>query len=286
MYPFFVSLEIGGAQQSALGKGKFTLAKFVTLFSSSAGNSYYIGSSGEGVLIDAGRSCKQIEAAMQSNGLDMRNVRGIFITHEHTDHCAGLKVLAARYGINVYASSGTLQALAESDKLDSRFCADVIETKLSIGDMLIERFNTPHDARESCAYRVTTADNRKAMVATDMGVMLPSVRTALSECDMAVVESNHDVNMLMTGGYPYPLKRRILSDKGHLSNVACAEELPDLVKAGVKHFVLGHLSRDNNTPDVAFVTALCALKEAGMVIDEDFTLRVAPREPDGKSLLF
>lgn len=262
------------------------MAKFVTLFSSSAGNCYYIGSSGRGVLIDAGRSCKQIEAAMLSNGLDMRRVQGIFITHEHSDHCQGLRVLASRYGINVYSSEGTLKALEESGKLDSRFTADVIESKISLGDMLIERFDTPHDSAESCTYRVTTADGKKAMVATDMGVMLPSIRNAISECSLAVVESNHDVNMLMTGPYPYPLKRRILSDRGHLSNAACAEELPHFVNSGVRHLILGHLSGENNTPDVAYVTSLCALKEAGMTLGEDFTLEVAPRETNGKKIIF
>ena len=262
------------------------MAKFVTLFSSSKGNSYYIGSSGQAVLIDAGRSCKQIEQAMMSNGLDMRSVKAIFVTHEHTDHCNGLKVLASRYGINVYASEGTLEGLVQNNMLCDRFSADIIFSKLSIGDMLVERIDTPHDARESCAYRVTTADGKKAMVATDMGIMLPSVRKAISECDLAVVESNHDVNMLMSGPYPYPLKRRVLSDKGHLSNIACADELPAFVRAGVKHLVLGHLSQENNTPDVALATSLCSLKEAGMNRDEDFTLTVAPVETNGKAIIY
>lgn len=262
------------------------MAKFVTLFSSSSGNSYYIGSSGQAVLIDAGRSCKQIEQAMMSNNLDMRSVRAIFVTHEHSDHCSGLRVLASRYGITVYASGGTLDALEGDGRLDSRFTADIIESKVSLGDMLIERVDTPHDAKESCGYRVTTADGKKAIVATDMGIMLPSVRTAISECDLAVIESNHDVNMLLSGPYPYPLKRRILSDRGHLSNTACAEELPDFVRNGVRRLVLGHLSKENNTPDVAYATALCALQQAGMKQGEDFTLEVAPRETNGKAILY
>lgn len=262
------------------------MAKFVTLFSSSKGNSYYIGSSGQAVLIDAGRSCKQIEQAMLSNNLDMRSVRAIFITHEHTDHCQGLRVLASRYGINVYASEGTLEGLVQNNMLCDRFSYDVITSKISIGDMLVERIDTPHDSRESCAYRITAADGRKAMIATDMGIMLPSVRKAISCCELAVVESNHDVNMLMSGPYPYPLKRRILSDRGHLSNVACAEELPDFVRAGVRHLVLGHLSQDNNTPEVALQTSLCSLSGAGMKQNEDFTLTVAPVETNGKSILF
>lgn len=262
------------------------MAKFVTLFSSSSGNSYYIGSSGQAVLIDAGRSAKQIEEAMMHNELDMRSVRAIFITHEHTDHCRGLRVLAARYGINVYASEGTLEELIKGGHIDDRFSADVIRDRLTVGDMLIERINTPHDSRESCSYRVTTADSKRAMIATDMGVMLPSVRKFLSQCDMAVIESNHDINMLMTGSYPYPLKRRILSDRGHLSNAACAEELPNLVKSGLRRVLLGHLSSENNTPRLALDTSLTALESAGLRRDEDFMLDIAPKETNGKAILY
>ena len=262
------------------------MAKFVTLFSSSSGNSYYIGSSGQAVLIDAGRSCKQIELAMSSNNLDMKSVKAVFITHEHSDHCQGLKVLAARYGFTVYGSQGTLEALEKADRLDTRFTADVIEKKVSIGDMLIERTDTPHDAAQSCAYSVTTADGSRAIVATDMGVMLQSVREAISKANLAVVESNHDIDMLRNGPYPFVLKRRILSDRGHLSNTACAAELPFLVKSGVTRLVLGHLSRENNTPRLAYETALQSLAKAGMTQVVYFTLEVAPEATNGKSILF
>lgn len=267
-------------------KEVITVAKLVTLFSSSSGNSYYIGSSGQGVLIDAGRSCKQIEMALQSNNIDMRSIRAVFVTHEHSDHCQGLKVLASRYGFTVYASEGTLCELERTDKLSSRFTADVIERKVSIGDMLIERHNTPHDAAESCAYSVTTPDGSRATIATDMGIMVPDVREAIKKSSLAVIESNHDIDMLRCGPYPYSLKKRILSDRGHLSNKACAEELPLLVKSGVTRIVLGHLSKENNTPALAYNTSLEALVKAGMAPGLDFTLEVAPVETNGKAVLF
>ena len=262
------------------------MAKLVTLFSSSGGNSYYIGASGQAVLIDAGRSCKQIEQAMMSNNLDMRSVRAIFITHEHSDHCQGLKVLASRYGFTVYGSEGTLNALERTDKLSSRFTADIIETKVSIGDMLIERHNTPHDAAESCAYSITTPDGSRATIATDMGIMVADVREAIKKSSLAVIESNHDIDMLRCGPYPYTLKKRILSDKGHLSNKACAEELPELVKCGVNRIILGHLSKENNTPLLAYNTSLESLTKAGMAQGLDFTLEVAPVETNGKAIIF
>ena len=267
-------------------KEVITVAKLVTLFSSSSGNSYYIGSSGQGVLIDAGRSCRQLELALQSNNIDMRTIRAVFITHEHSDHCQGLKVLASRYGFTVYASEGTLRELERTDKLSSRFTADVIEKRVSIGDMLIERTDTPHDSAESCAYSVTTADGSRATIATDMGIMLPAVREAIKKSTLAVIESNHDIDMLKCGPYPYILKKRILSDRGHLSNKACAEELPELVKSGVTRFVLGHLSKENNTPALAYNTSLEALIKAGMKPNVDFTLEVAPVETNGKAVLF
>ena len=262
------------------------MAKFITLFSSSSGNSYYIGSSGQGVLIDAGRSCKQLELALSRNNIDIRTIRAVFITHEHSDHCQGLKVLASRYGFTVYGSEGTLNALEKADRLSSRFTADVIEKRVSIGDMLIERTNTPHDAAESCAYTVTTPDGSVATIATDMGIMLPEVREAIRKSTLAVVESNHDVDMLRCGPYPYVLKRRILSDRGHLSNKACAEELAEFVKSGVTRLVLGHLSQENNTPALAYNTSLEALTNAGLVVGRDFTLEVAPVETNGKSIIF
>ena len=262
------------------------MAKAVPLFSGSKGNSYYIGSGGAGVLIDAGRNCKQVEQAMEANGLDMKTVRAIFVTHEHTDHCAALRVLAKKYGLDVYASAGTLRALEMSGKLDPRTRTQVIETELPVGDFLVSRINTPHDAAESCCFRVVCPDGKAALIATDMGVMTDGVRIAAAESDFVVLESNHDIDMLKTGPYPYPLKRRILSDRGHLSNEACAAELAELVKGGTLRLMLGHLSEQNNTPALALRTSVCELERAGMKYNDDFTLDVAPCVTNAKSVIF
>ncbi len=262
------------------------LAKAVPLFSGSKGNSYYIGSSAQGVLIDAGKNCKQIELAMSANGVDMRCVKAIFITHEHTDHCGALRVLAKKYGLDVYASEGTLRALEMSGKLDPRTRTRVIETEIALGDMLISRINTPHDAAESCCYRVVAPDGKAALIATDMGVMTDGVRIAAGNSDFVVLESNHDIDMLKTGPYPYLLKKRILSDRGHLSNEACASELVELVKNGTLRLMLGHLSEQNNTPQIALRTSVCELERAGMKFKNDFTLDVAPGAATVKSVIF
>ena len=152
--------------------------------------------------------------------------------------------------------------------------------------MLIQRIDTPHDAAESCCYRVTTADGKSALVATDMGVMLEQVREAAKQSDFAVLESNHDVEMLKTGIYPFYLKQRILSSKGHLSNSDCAAELAKLVKSGTLRLMLGHLSEENNTPQIALATAISSLEKEGLKVKSDFTLDIAPSETRVQSVIF
>lgn len=255
------------------------MAKLCPLFSGSSGNSFYIGASGSGILVDAGRSAKQLEQAMRANGLEFSGVQAIFVTHEHSDHIQGLRVLASRYQIPVFSSRGTLEALEEMGVLNGKFPADVVdEAGVCVAGMRITAFHTSHDSRESVGYVIHTGDDRRVVVATDLGYMSTTVFDAICGCDVAVVESNHDVGMLQNGGYPYYLKRRILSQRGHLSNEACAGELPAFAQSGTKRFVLAHLSRENNIPELAYQTALCSLNACGMVEGLDFELMVAPRE--------
>lgn len=262
------------------------LAKAVPLFSGSKGNSYYIGSTSEGILIDAGRSCKQIELAMQANGLSMKSVGAVFITHEHSDHCSALRVLSKKYGFRVYASAGTLNALSAGDRLFDRTNALEIKSEVALGNMLIQRIDTPHDAAQSCCYRVVAPDGKSALVATDMGVMTDAVRRAASQSDFVVLESNHDIEMLKNGIYPYYLKQRILSNKGHLSNDACARELVELVRGGTLRLMLGHLSEENNTVQLAMKTSVSQLEQAGMKLNSDFTLDAAPSEGSVRAVIF
>lgn len=262
------------------------LAKAVPLFSGSKGNSYYIGSTTEGVLIDAGRSCKQIELAMQAGGLDMKSVGAVFVTHEHIDHCSALKVLSKKYGFKVFASEGTLNALAEADRLFDRTNAFEIKDEVAIGNMRIQRIDTPHDSAQSCCYRVTAADGKSALVATDMGMMTEAVHNAASQSDFVVLESNHDIEMLKNGIYPFYLKQRILSNIGHLSNDACAKELVELVRNGTLRLMLGHLSEENNTVKLAMETSLSLLQQAGMKLNRDFTLDAAPSQGNVKAVIF
>ena len=261
------------------------MAELCALYSGSTGNSYFIGSKSAGVLVDIGRSAKQTTNILKRCAVDPLAVCGILITHEHSDHVSGLRVFASRYNIPVFASAGTLGALRSMRILDGSFPAYTLEDALELGGMQITAFRTPHDCAESCGYRIRTADGKTVTVATDLGYITPEIEENLLGADLAVLESNHDIGMLRTGPYPYALKRRILSDCGHLSNVACAEMLPTLFENGTKHFMLAHLSRENNTPDIARQTAVCGLQMAG--IEDGYILDVAPIEnPDGRTVVF
>ena len=262
------------------------MAKLVPLFSGSKGNSYFVGSSGEGVLIDAGRSAKQLDEALDFCGINPKSIGAVFVTHEHVDHCSALRVFAKRHGLKIYASEGTLSAMEEKGFISSDNHCEVITGSVEVGNMSVIRCDTPHDARESCCFQVITADGRRASIATDIGVMTDSVRDLIRKSDFAVIESNHDVEMLKKGYYPPDVKARILSDKGHLSNEACAAELADFIRCGVFRLMLGHISENNNLPELAVNTSVNALKKLGMKRNLDFTLSDVPAVCTGKSIVF
>lgn len=218
---------------------------------------------------------------MTRRGIDPRRIAALFITHEHGDHVAGLRVFAGRYRLPVYATAGTLAALIDKECLDpAARCREVLPGGQGIeaGGCLVTAFATPHDSRQSCGYRILTPDGRQVAVATDMGYMTDGVRAAVSGCDLVHIESNHDLQMLKDGPYPYPLKQRILSSRGHLCNDACAAELYGLAESGATRFVLAHLSRQNNIPDLAYRTARAALSGRGLLEGADYLLRVAAPE--------
>lgn len=262
------------------------MAKIVPLFSSSKGNSYYIQGNSEGILVDAGRNCKQLELALLSNEIDTRNIKAIFVTHEHIDHCAALKVFAKRYDLPVYATKGTLDALVKSNKVDTNAKLIEINDEIALGDMLIKRLDTSHDASESCGYFITTADNRRCSIVTDTGFLTQNAIEYMKQSNAVVIESNHDIDMLKNGPYPYVLKQRVLSMTGHLSNVDCAKVLPKLVESGVTRLLLAHLSQENNTRTIALETSIAALSASGMSKDSDYIINTAPVEPNGKSVIF
>ncbi|MDR1013294.1 MAG: MBL fold metallo-hydrolase [Lactobacillales bacterium] len=255
------------------------MTKIYPLFSGSRGNSTYLECQNTAILIDAGCSTKQIEAMLKKNELDLTKIKSILITHEHSDHIMGLRTLATRYGIKVYSSKGTIKALIEHGILNDKISYEAVSDKgFEIGDIFVKPFFTSHDSNESFGYVVTTPDQRKTAFATDMGFVSNEVRNAINGCDVLFIESNHDVGMLENGKYPYFLKRRILSNKGHLSNEACAQELPGFVKKGTTRIVLSHLSEQNNIPKLAYETSIASLLSNGMKSRLDFDIKIASKE--------
>ncbi len=263
------------------------MARVYPLFSGSKGNCYYVTTGGKGILIDAGRTAKQIEQALQLNNINPKDIEGIFITHEHSDHIKGVRVLASRYGINVYSSQGTLQKMDEQGQLTpDKFNSYIINSGAEVGNMIIKPFKISHDCAEGLGYVIETPDNRKLAIATDTGCLTDELKSAVKGCDVVVIESNHDVNMLLNGSYPYILKRRILSNIGHLSNESCSEFLPQLIHSGTTRLLLAHLSQENNMPQIALESARCSLLQKGMKESADYTLDVAKEVTDGSCIIF
>ncbi len=254
------------------------MIKILPLFSGSSGNCVYVNCDGEEILIDAGVSCKRIETALQSVGTRLDSIKSILVTHEHSDHIKGLDVICRKHGIPVYINRKSASFF--DDTLDSLFSgnakiADAGDT-LSFNGFEANVFSTPHDSIGSCGYHFTFKDGTRFALATDLGIITDEVRAYLLGCKTVIIESNHDLKMLKEGPYPYILKKRILSDRGHLSNEACAEFLPYLVEMGAKKIVLAHLSGENNTPSLAYKTNAEALAEAGFT-PSDVNLTVAMR---------
>lgn len=252
------------------------MAKFCSLYSSSSGNCTYIGTSQGGILVDIGVSAKRTCEALCGIGVDPSSIGAIFITHEHADHINGVKVFAKKHGIKVYATAGTLAGMEEQNALDPRIRTEVISPSgVEAAGIFVRPFATPHDSRESSGYSVVTPDGKRISVATDIGKITDTVMNAIHGSDLVLLESNHDVGMLQNGPYPFFLKQRILSDHGHLSNESCAKTAVRLVESGTTRLVLGHLSKENNIPSLAYETTRSAMTLSGAKEGLDYLLTVA-----------
>ena len=262
------------------------MARFFTLASGSSGNSAYIGSSDAGVLVDVGISCKGILNGLNSGGIAPEQVEAIFITHEHIDHVRGLRVLLKKLPVPICASEDVLAYLVCQDSIPAGVqVVPIKDSPVQVAGMEITCFNTSHDSVHSLGYRIHTADDRLIGVTGDLGYISSEVRQGIAGCDLILIESNYEPTMLMNGAYPYHLKKRISSNFGHLSNEACATLLPELVRTGTTRFVLAHLSRENNLPELAYQTSLAGLNGEQMEQNTDFVLTVAPRSNAGEMLI-
>ncbi len=251
------------------------------LASGSSGNSIYIGDGKNNILIDAGLSGKKIERRLKMIDKDPECIDAILVTHEHCDHIKGVGVLSRRFNIPIYANDLTWQGAIDSlGKITEENCR-IFKEAFMIGEFAIDPFSIPHDANDPVGF-IVNYKNKKIGIATDMGYMPERVKDKLKKADFLVIESNHDLEMLMNGSYPWSLKNRIRGEKGHLSNDDTAAILPELISDNCPSVLLAHLSKDNNNPDVAYITIKNILEKEGLQLEKDvkmnFTYRDKPTQ--------
>ena len=248
------------------------------LFSGSSGNAILIRSEHTKILIDAGVSGKRLEQALKSIGEDTRDLKGILITHEHSDHIQGAGVLSRKHDIPIFVTAPTWEAsAAKLGNVAPRHVKIISKNAFYIDDLLVEPYDIPHDAVDPVGYCVSRG-TKKVAVATDLGHFSKSVEYKLHGCDLVLLESNHDSEMLAAGRYPYALKQRIKSRRGHLSNEDAADAALRLAAAGVTSIILGHLSKENNLEQLAFRTVTDTLIAGGIMPGHDVSLGLAFRD--------
>jgi len=257
--------------------------EFCSLNSGSNGNVSFVSAGGTRLLIDAGLPGRSITGMLDQIGVLPETLSGILVTHEHLDHVKGVGVLSRKYRIPVYANEGTWQAMYRTVGEVQPHLRRVFEsgTDFFVGDIGVMPIPISHDTVDPVAFRLY-AGNRSVAVATDMGRVTKQVLRHLSGTDLILLESNHDPQMLEHNArYPEALKRRILGTRGHLSNLSCAQTLLALHETGVRQALLGHLSQDNNTPELAMQTVRDELNRQGVRPDQDIRLEMAWRDRVG-----
>ncbi|WP_342513852.1 MBL fold metallo-hydrolase [Sporosarcina sp. FSL K6-1522] len=243
--------------------------RFSVLASGSTGNAIYIENDEHTFLVDAGFSGKKMESLVAGIDRSMKQIDGIFVTHEHSDHIKGIGVVARKYGIPIYANAKTWQAmdsLVGAIPLDQRFQFDM-ETVKSFGSLDVQSFGVSHDAADPMFY-IFHENGRKLVIITDTGYVSDRMKGFIRGADSYVFESNHDVGMLQMGRYPWSIKRRILSDVGHVSNEDAAVAMSEVVEQKNTRIYLSHLSKDNNMKDLARMSVSQTLQTCGIMTGE------------------
>jgi len=260
--------------------------RMMSIASGSSGNCIYIGSDNTHILIDAGITRKRIDEGLKSIGLTIKDISGIFVTHEHSDHIQGLGVISRKDGIPVYSSSGTIAGVLESKSLGNVdrdiFSSISVDETFAIGDLSVKPFRVSHDSNDPVAYTVSLGDGdnlKKAAVCTDLGYYNEYIVDNLRKSDIMLVEANHDINMLEVGPYPYYLKQRILGQRGHLSNESSGKLVNELLHDNLKKVFLGHLSKENNFDKLAYETVKVEIDMSDNEYhSKDFDIEVAKRD--------
>ncbi|KQL21716.1 MBL fold metallo-hydrolase [Cytobacillus solani] len=247
--------------------------EFSVLASGSTGNAIYVETEDHSFLVDAGLSGKQMEALFQKIDRDMGKLSGILVTHEHSDHIKGVGIVARKYKLPVYANEKTWQAmdgLIGQVPVEQKFVFNM-ETVKTFGSLDVESFGVSHDAADPMFY-VFHHGQKKVVIITDTGYVSDRMKGLISNADAYVFESNHDVQMLRMGRYPWSIKRRILSDVGHVSNEDAAIAMSEVAGDRTKRIYLAHLSQDNNMKDLARMAVAQTLEGRGIRVGEQFDL--------------
>lgn len=263
------------------------MLKFLSLSSGSSGNCYYLGTEQYAILIDAGIPVRTIQKVLRENGLSFGKIMGVLITHDHTDHIRSAGSLGELYHLPVYSTkavhSGMERNYGMSKKLSAasrRYLERDVVFDIPGTDFHITPFTVPHDSTDNVGYYIEfgpASNPVRFCLATDVGFVTSDIRHFLGKADHVVMESNHDIDMLMNGPYPNYLKKRVRGEGGHMSNRECAELIHDIYHKGLRHIFLCHLSQENNDPDLAYRTAAKALQSEGVRVGEDVVLSVLMR---------
>jgi phosphoribosyl 1,2-cyclic phosphodiesterase len=261
--------------------------EFLSIASGSSGNCLCVGNNSTRVLVDAGLSGKKTEEGLRRLDMAASELDGILVTHEHIDHIGGLGVLARRYGLPMYATEKTVQAILSMEKKVGKidpalFTVIRKEEDFTVGSLTIRPVPISHDAADPVAY-VVKSNGQSMGICTDLGVYDEALVREFTGMDVLFLEANHDVRMLEAGPYPYPLKQRILGERGHLSNDTSGELLCRLLHDHLRHIFLGHLSQENNLPELAYETVrLTVTLEDVPYQGSDFPFTIAKRDVPGE----
>lgn len=229
------------------------MLNIISLFSSSSGNCTYVFSENTKILVDIGVSAKRLTEKLSELNISADEIQGVLITHEHSDHIKGIRVFCKKHNIPVFASKKTWKVLVSLEIDEALKNEFEPYNNFQIGDIDISPFSIPHDAIDPCGFNLFCG-GEKVTVATDIGHVTSDLLKRFENSNTILIESNHDVNMLRAGKYPYLLQQRIIGNYGHLSNVSSAETIEYLIKKGTKNFILAHLSESNNLPSLALET--------------------------------
>jgi phosphoribosyl 1,2-cyclic phosphodiesterase len=257
--------------------------EFCSIYSGSSGNCLYVGSEDTRLLVDAGLTGKRIQDGMKEAGIAPDTINAILITHEHSDHIKAAGILSRRFNIPIYANEGTWEAMerfigpVKSENIKSFSNYEPFEVR----GMTVVPYAIPHDAAQPCGYSIIEGKS-KVSIATDIGHITDTVKKNICDSDLILLESNHDVEMLKVGPYPYPLKLRILGDEGHLSNENAGKLITEIYNSKIKKVILGHLSHTNNYPELALRTVLSVLEMNGIQDGKDVDIDIAYRDRVGR----